>query len=182
LPITCIENAASGAEQRAARNREMPAVVRVADIYTALPSITGKIELEYEGELRGADNVARELIRGAVGRTFDRHFAGADLNTVIQWFESGGELKVPAGSTAREILPQLRKIPSLLDHLKRIELDGSTHPGLLVSAAEFLLEGLWAHRRISRSEERGFHAEAQKPRETREHEPRGGRPPRREFN
>jgi magnesium chelatase subunit I len=182
LPITCIENAASGAEQRAARNREMPAVVRVADIYTALPSITGKIELEYEGELRGADNVARELIRGAVGRTFDRRFAGADLNAVIQWFESGGELKVPAGSTAREILPHLRKIPGLLDHLKRMELDSSAHPGLLVSAAEFLLEGLWAHRRISRSEERGFHAEAQKPRETREHEPRGGRPPRREFN
>src|SRR3990172_8671779 len=59
LPITCLENVASNAERRALLNREARAVARLSDIYAALPSLTGKFELEYEGELRGADNVAR---------------------------------------------------------------------------------------------------------------------------
>jgi len=42
----------------------------------ALPAITGKLELEYEGELKGADTIARELIRTAVGRVFSKHFSG----------------------------------------------------------------------------------------------------------
>jgi magnesium chelatase subunit I len=44
-------------------------VPRVSDIYAALPGITGKLELEYEGEMKGADTVVRELIRAAVGRS-----------------------------------------------------------------------------------------------------------------
>ena len=51
---------------------------RVTDVYAALPSITGKFELEYEGELRGADTVARDLIRAAVGNVFAGYFDGAD--------------------------------------------------------------------------------------------------------
>jgi len=48
---------------------------RGGDIYAALPGITGKIELEYEGEMRGADTVVREIIRNAVMRVFDTYFA-----------------------------------------------------------------------------------------------------------
>ena len=44
------------------------------DVYAALPSITGKLELEYEGELKGGDVVARELIRLAVGKVFTTHW------------------------------------------------------------------------------------------------------------
>ena len=67
---------------------------RVTDIYAALPSITGKFELEYEGELRGADNVARDLIRAAVGNVFTGYFAGVDLRQVIEWFDLGGTLQL----------------------------------------------------------------------------------------
>ncbi|HEV2183046.1 MAG TPA: hypothetical protein VGR39_05125, partial [Candidatus Acidoferrales bacterium] len=74
LPISCLENAVSSAEQRAARNGEKLAVARIADIYAAIPSMTGKFELEYEGELRGADTIARELIRAAVGKSFTKYF------------------------------------------------------------------------------------------------------------
>ncbi len=79
LPISALENVASSAEQRAVRNGERHAVARVADIYSAIPAMTGKFELEYEGELRGADNIARELIRAAVGKVFTRYFSDANL-------------------------------------------------------------------------------------------------------
>src|SRR6266446_6597379 len=63
LPISVLENVVSNAERRALKAGEAVAVPRVLDIYAALPSITGKLELEYEGELKGGETVARELIR-----------------------------------------------------------------------------------------------------------------------
>ncbi len=63
------------------------AIARVMDIYAALPAITGKIELEYEGEMRGADAIGRELIRSAIGRTFTRWMRDENLQPIIQWFE-----------------------------------------------------------------------------------------------
>src|SRR5258705_114341 len=54
LPISAMENVVSNAERRALMSREDCAVARVNDVYAALPSITGKFEMEYEGELRSA--------------------------------------------------------------------------------------------------------------------------------
>ena len=65
---------------------------RVTDVYAALPSITGKFELEYEGELRGAEQIARDLIRSAVGTVFTGMFDGVDTRTVVEWFDLGGSL------------------------------------------------------------------------------------------
>jgi magnesium chelatase subunit I len=179
LPIACLEGVVSNAEQRAVRNREARASARIADVYAALPAITGKMELEYEGELRGAENIARELIRGAVGKVFTGRMEGANLQPVVQWFELGGELKVPESAPASEALSQLKKIQGLIDLVDRLGIDGRCGPAGMAAAAEFILEGLWAHKRISRNEERGFHAERPKPSEPREQQPR---PPRRQFN
>ena len=65
LPITTLELVVSNAERRALAHNEIAVVPRVTDLYAALPSITGKFELEYEGELRGAEQIARDLIRSA---------------------------------------------------------------------------------------------------------------------
>src|SRR5438132_2251832 len=46
LPISCLENVLSNAERRSIVADEEHIVPRVADIYSALPAITGKIELE----------------------------------------------------------------------------------------------------------------------------------------
>src|SRR2546421_9483957 len=62
LPITTLELVVSNAERRALANGEKGVVPRVTDLVAALPSTTGKFELEYEGELRGAENIARDLI------------------------------------------------------------------------------------------------------------------------
>ena len=179
LPIACLENVVSNAEHRAVRNHEARSSARVADVYASLPAITGKMELEYEGELKGAENIARELIRAAVGKVFTKHLGGANLQPVVQWFELGGDLKVPESAPAAEALTQLKRIQGLMDQVGRLEVDGRSGPAGMAAAAEFILEGLWAHKRISRNEERGFHAERQKPPEPREQYPR---PPRRQFN
>lgn len=180
LPISALENVLSSAEQRAVRSRESAIVARIADIYAAIPAMTGKFELEYEGELKGAENIARELIRGAVGKTFSRHFMNGNLQPVVQWFEVGGELKVPANASSSELLAQLKKIEGLFDHLETLGVKPKDDAAIQVSAAEFILEGLWAHKRISRSEERGYFAEMRKASEPRD--PSGGRLPRRQFN
>ena len=104
LPITTLESVISNAEQRSARNGEKCGIARVGDIYAALPAITGKLELEYEGELKGADTIARELIRAAVGRVFSKRFAEVNFQPVTQWFELGGELKLPELATTGERL------------------------------------------------------------------------------
>jgi magnesium chelatase subunit I len=179
LPITTLESAASSAEQRAVRLGEKTGVARVADIYAALPAITGKMELEYEGELKGADTIARELIRTAVGRVFSKNFAEANFQPVIQWFELGGELKLPEFTSTHERFQQLSRIQGLMEHIGRLGVTDKKDAGAASAAAEMILEGLWAHRRIGRSEERGFYGEKQRQPEQKENP---NRPPRRQFN
>jgi magnesium chelatase subunit I len=162
LPISCMENVISNAERRALRNSEPLIVPRVGDIYAALPSITGKFELEYEGELRGADRVARELIRAAVGKVYDSHFAKRDMSQIIQWFEMGGSLKVTEDQSAADALEALGQIQGLVESASHATDEHTNDPAMQVSAAEFLLDGLHAHRRIDRKEEIGYTAEEKK--------------------
>jgi magnesium chelatase subunit I len=163
LPISCMENVISNAERRAIRNDEKTVVPRVADIYAALPAMTGKLELEYEGELKGADFVVRELIRTAVAKTFDRYFADADLQQIVQWFDLGGEIQMAESASATEALGGLKNIQGLFEKVKQLGVTPKDGPETQVSAAEFVLEGLHAHKRIGRSEERVFTA-GEKPR------------------
>jgi magnesium chelatase subunit I len=162
LPISVLENVTSNAEQRALRSGDSVAVPRVLDLYAALPSITGKLELEYEGELKGPETVARELIRQAVGKVFHHYYEGVDLTQVVQWFELGGSIRLSETADAASHLKQLRSIQGLLDKVGALGAGPKDPPPVLVSAAEFILEGLYAHRRISRSEEHGFVAEERK--------------------
>jgi magnesium chelatase subunit I len=182
LPISTLENVLSSAEQRAVRSRDSAVVARVADVYAAIPSMTGKFELEYEGEMRGAENIARELIRAAVGKTFGKYFANVNFQAVVQWFEIGGELKVAANASSAEVLAQLKKIQGLFEHLETLGVRSKDDAALQTSAAEFILEGLWAQKRINRSEERGYFAEARKNPEPRDPREPSGRLPRRQFN
>ncbi len=178
LPIAVMEAVTSSAEQRAARNREPVVSARITDVYASIPAMTGKLELEYEGELKGADTIARELIRSAVGRVFTKQLGETNFQPVVQWFEQGGELKLQEGSTTSEALAALKKVPGLLEHVGKL----GAHSGdaaQTAAAGEFILEGLWAHKRVSRNEERGFFAERPKPTEPREPQ---GRPPRRQYN
>jgi magnesium chelatase subunit I len=164
LPISTLEIVISNAERRALVNREPVAVPRISDVYAALPAMTGKLELEYEGEMRGADTVVRDLIRAAVGKIYDRTFAGADTQQIEQWFNLGGSVKLDDNHPADAALADLKQIHGLISKLAPLGVGKSDPAPKVVSAAEFLLEGLVAHRKLSRNEERVFAAEKQGPR------------------
>ena len=166
LPITTLELVVSNAERRALSNGETVVVPRVTDVAAALPSITGKFELEYEGELRGAEQVARDLIRSAVGAVFTGMFEGQDTRTVVEWFDLGGSLPLSDVSSADDVVTQSRGVQGLRELAERAGVaPGATAPAV-ASAIDFVLEGLYAQKKISRSEERGYSATEPQPRRT----------------
>ncbi|MGH9161773.1 MAG: magnesium chelatase [Vicinamibacteraceae bacterium] len=152
LPITCIENVVSNAERRALLSGESAIVPRVADVYAALPALTGKLELEYEGELRGADTVGRDLVRAAVRVVFDGYGNGADLQPIIEWFDMGGTLQLSDTLSATELLEEAGKLQGLVELADQIDGDAQGEPGRRAAAVDFILEGLHAQKRISRSD------------------------------
>jgi magnesium chelatase subunit I len=164
LPITTLELVVSNAERRALANGETLVVPRVTDIYAALPSITGKFELEYEGELRGAEQVARDLIRSAVGSVYTAAFEGTDTRTVVEWFDLGGSLPLSDCTAAEEVIKQTRGVQGLMELAEKAGLRGGAPAPLVASAIDFVLEGLYAQKKISRSEERGYSAAESAPR------------------
>ncbi|MGA6988389.1 MAG: magnesium chelatase [Terriglobales bacterium] len=170
LPISAIENVVSNAERRALTHQEKLIVPRISDIYAALPAITGKLELEYEGEMKGADHVSRELIRTAIAKTFDTYLHGVSLNQVVQWFDLGGEIQLSDNAGAREVLEGLIQIQGLMEKLSKLNVGPKDSPEMQVSAAEFVLEGLHAHKKIGRNEERVFTA-GEKPMKVAEKQP-----------
>src|SRR6202051_2791476 len=169
LPISTMENVVSNAERRALRNDEKLVVPRVSDVYAACPAITGKLELEYEGEMKGADFVGRELIRAAIAKTYDEYFTGANVQQIVQCSALGGEIQLSDSVSAVEALENLKGIQGLIDKLGPLGISQKESPEQQVSAAEFILEGLHAHKRIGRNEERVFKAGEKKP-EPRERE------------
>jgi len=168
LPISAMENVISNAERRTIRSGEKLVVPRISDVYAALPAITGKLELEYEGEMKGADHVSRELIRTAIAKTYDAYFTGANMQQVVQWFDLGGEIQLSDSLPAAEALENLKEIQGLVEKLGPLGVSQKESPEQQVSAAEFILEGLHAHKRIGRTEERVFKAGEKKPEPVRE--------------
>jgi len=162
LPISCLENVISNAERRAILTNEDQVVPRIADVYAALPAITGKIELEYEGELKGADTIARDLIRQAIHVVFRQYYATTDFKQVIDWFEMGGQLKLVDIEPAAALLGRLERVQGLLDKIGPLGAGPDSPLGLRAAAGEMILEGLHSMDKVSRSEERGFAASDRK--------------------
>jgi len=158
LPISTLELVVSNAERRALLHDETLIVPRITDLYDALPGITGKLELEYEGELRGADTIVREILRNAVAKVYDKYFSETNTQQIEQWFHLGGSLQVDDSDSSKTILENLRQIQGLTDKLKPLGIKGTEYAAQVVAAAEFLLEGLHAHKKLSRNEERGYAA------------------------
>jgi magnesium chelatase subunit I len=156
LPISVLENAVSNAERRSMTLGESRVVPKVSDIYAAVPSITGKLELEYEGELQGGDTIARELIRRAAGKVLEERAGGADLARIVAWFDQGGALKVPGDERSELCYQGFAVVPGLLDIVNDIGLAPKSDHPRAVAACELVLEGLAAQKRISRSEELGY--------------------------
>ena len=158
LSISCLENVASNAERRAVAAGETQVVARVTDVYAALPSITGKFELEYEGELRGADSVARDLIRSAVRNVFTGWFHGVETDAVVEWFEMGGALQLTDTTPAAELLDQVSQIQGLGELATHAGAEDGDPAPVTAAAMDFVLEGLYAEKKISRTDEWQYRA------------------------
>jgi len=158
LPISAMENVVSNAEKRALTNREDCAVARVTDVYAALPSITGKFEMEYEGELKGAEMVGRELIKAAVANVADGYLSHLETRQVVEWFDLGGSLQLSDTMSTKEVLSHAREVQGLIELAHAAGIPKEATAPLLASGVDFVLEGLYALKKIGRSDERGYHA------------------------
>lgn len=104
LSITALENLLSTAERRALKSGADKTTIRLSDFMGIIPSITGKVELVYEGEQEGAAAVAQNLIGDAIHTFFPAYFPKIEklekpgektpYTDIIEWFfaESGFEL------------------------------------------------------------------------------------------
>jgi magnesium chelatase subunit I len=156
MPITVLEAVVSNAERRSLRLGEEEACPRISDIYAALPSITGKLELEYEGELQGAEKIAEELISRAALETFEdrSHHADPDpmLDSVVEYFEEGGALQLASDAAATAVVQGFETVPGLLEAVEACQLaDTSGSPGAVAAACELVLEALVGEKRVTRT-------------------------------
>jgi magnesium chelatase subunit I len=164
LPITVMENVISNAERRAVMTGDEEVVPRVSDIYAALPAITGKIELEYEGELVGGAAIAKELIRRAADATFEDRAGGVNVDDIIMWFDEGGALLVDEDAKSHIVHRGFEVVPGLLRVVHDTGLSTEDDYALSVAACELTLEALVARKRISRSDAGEYGRAAPEPR------------------
>jgi magnesium chelatase subunit I len=158
MPITVIESLISNAERRALLTDEQEIVPRISDIYAAVPSMTGKMELEYEGEQVGANRIAKDLIKRAAGEIFEGYFVGIDFARTVHWFDEGNNLRLADTASAKECSTLLEAVPELIE-TSLIPFDfKKSDLAQMVAACEFVLEGLYAENKISRNEEGGYTA------------------------
>jgi magnesium chelatase subunit I len=156
LPISLMENVISNAERRGLVLGEKQPVVRTTDLYAGLTAVTGKLELEYEGEMKGGEAIAKEIVRRAIGQVFGRHIGNVDTQTITDYFDADNSLKVPDTLTTEQLPEVFSRVPGLMDAAK-VLAEGKGRDDLGVTA-EFILEGLYARKQVARSEERGYSA------------------------
>jgi len=152
MPITVTENIVSNAERRTLRTGETEVVPRVADVYAAMPSITGKIELEYEGELVGGPTIARELIRRAADATLRERAGVVNADEVVMWFDVGGALEVTDDASSDALVKGFATVPTLLDIVRDVGLAATGDVAMTAAACELVLEALVARKKISRTD------------------------------
>ena len=152
MPISVLENVVSNAERRAIQTAERDIVPRIADIYAALPAITGKIELEYEGELVGGHTIARDLIRRAADATYQDRAGGINTDEVIMWFDVGGALQVTDDVPVDTVVEGFGSVPGLMQIVSNAGLAQMDDLPVVAAACELVLESLVARKKITRSD------------------------------
>jgi len=150
--LDTLENVVSSAERRALLVDEEEIVPRIADIYGALSAITGKIELEYEGELVGGHAIARELIRRAADATFKARADGVNTDDVVMFFDAGGALQVTDDLSAAAVAKGFEAVPGLIPIVRAVGLAPNGDVPLTAAACELVLESLVARKKISRTD------------------------------
>lgn len=158
LTISALESLYSACERRMLLNNDSATQARISDLYSIIPAITGKVELVYEGELEGIQNVAYTLIGKAIRKIFLEYFPDPEkikkskkenvFAKVTGWFDEGNEVDVWFQSANDEYEKNLRSVNSLESTVK--SLRNKLHGDNLLLWMEFLLHGLAEFSQISK--------------------------------
>ncbi len=157
LSITALENLVSNAERRAHLNRDKKTTVRISDVHGIIPSITGKIEMVYEGEQEGSYNVANILIGKAIRTLFEKYLPISDkrdkeetdpFTDVLTWFENGKSLHIDFDTSDANYARELNKVHGLGATVDRYISDSGKMDKYVWM--EFILYGLAEHSKLSR--------------------------------
>lgn len=165
MSITGYENLLSTAERRALLTGEEKTSLRLSDFMGVIPSITGKIELVYEGEQEGAAFVAETLIDEAVKSLFPQYFPTIDklerkdaespYDELVSWFFEEGSFELLDEDTDEEYRSKLDGIPPLTALVKEYQPDVDKKDSYFLK--ELLLWGLVAHKKLSKHRfEKGY--------------------------
>lgn len=159
LSISAYENLVSTAERRRIINNEKETHLRLSDLYGVIPSITGKIELVYEGEQEGPAKVAQILIGKAFRNNFTKYFPTPDslkktqqpspYQPIIDWFKKGNKADLMMNLTDKQYRELLQNIPNLENVVKKFQPSVNGNSKLLLM--EFLLFGLSEFSLLSRT-------------------------------
>jgi magnesium chelatase subunit I len=157
LTIALSENIVSNAERRALRTRERRTVARLCDVAQAVLSVSGKVELVYEGEQEGPLGVAQHLMGRGVKALFQRRMPDAyrarrrapgvpegatspDYRDVVEWFTRGNAVEVSDEITDAQFRERLAPVPGLEKLVRRHLMPASVEEEAVLM--EFILEGL----------------------------------------
>lgn len=169
LTISAYENLMSTAERRRIVNNENETHLRISDLYGVIPSITGKIELVYEGEQEGPAKVAQILIGKAIRNSFTQYFPTPDslkpkayqpgtekkpyqpnpYQPIIDWFKKGNKTDLMMNLSDKKYKELIKSIPQLEDVVKKFHPSINGNSRLLLM--EFLLFGLSEFSLLSRT-------------------------------
>ncbi len=158
LPISALENLVSNVEKRALLTQDKNAYPRICDLIAVVPSISGKVELVYEGEQEGPGLVAFNLVGRAVKEVFSRYFpevpkSGAPAGNshyaeVLKYFSSGQNIELSDETPFDQYSAALNRVPGL-----RKIVEDHLSPGAKEEVAlrmELVLEGLHQHNLIGK--------------------------------
>ncbi len=158
LTISAFENLLSAAERRALINNEKKVNIRIADFLGVVPSVTGKIELVYEGEQEGPGIVAQDLIGKAIRTQFKEYFPDPDkarkqkdgnpYRKITSWFGDGNEIDLMNDTDQKAYKKTLDKVPGLKELV--IKYQKIKDENLLYFMMEFALHGLSEYSLISK--------------------------------
>ncbi|CAN5779742.1 magnesium chelatase [soil metagenome] len=163
LTIAAYENAVSAAERRAIMNDEKTTQVWLSDLTGIIPSITGKIELVYEGEQEGPYQVAYNLLERAIRTQFIQYFPNPDslkkkkgkeqevenpYKSISRWFDAGNNLNLFLDTLDDEKVQLLYKVDGLHALVKKYFNSASEKENALLM--EFVLHGLSSYSLISK--------------------------------
>jgi len=166
LTISAFENAVSAAERRAIVNNEKQTQIWINDLVGIIPSITGKIELVYEGEQEGPYQVAMNLLEKAIRSQFVQYFPNPEVlkkrvkaktdngkndnpyHAITSWFDKGNNLNIFFNTTDKDKVLLLYKVDGLHALVKKHFPGANEMETALLM--EFILHGLSSHSLISK--------------------------------